>query len=388
MALLTRSSPAKPQRGYLTLSYRAQRALHQQSGRAGSPDDEGQAEDLRVFPHRRWSGGFCRVAYSAFGRPETMLAPHRNPAGKPRRAHRQAPRHLTSWGITKMKKNCNTKIAILIACYNRRSITLSALRRIAQVDALSREHSLQVFLLDDASPDGTGSAVRAQFPRVHVIEGTGNLFWNRGMIAAYKAAMAAGPWDSYVLMNDDIDFEPEDFMEMLRAHEQVNRVKPTIIVGSLTSLEGELLYSGFHRRSRYRPYKLAMAVPRPEEFVEVDTLSGNLVFVPGTVMTELDGLDPAYHHYHSDLDFGYRARKKDIKILLYTKPIGTATKNTMIKDNLSQPGVYRRFRFVFGRPDSVREYLRFNWQHGCRLLMPIYAVNIVTKMARDVIFGR
>ncbi|MBU2135728.1 MAG: glycosyltransferase [Alphaproteobacteria bacterium] len=54
------------------------------------------------------------------------------------------------------------RIAVVMACYNRRDTTLRCLRSLfAQLEPTV---SLDVYLLDDASSDGTGAAVRAEFP--------------------------------------------------------------------------------------------------------------------------------------------------------------------------------------------------------------------------------
>ena len=76
-------------------------------------------------------------------------------------------------------------IAVLLTCFNRRAKTLAALEALFKQDGAGTTFALNVFLVDDGSSDGTGDAVRGAFPQVHVIDGTGDLYWNGGMRRAF-----------------------------------------------------------------------------------------------------------------------------------------------------------------------------------------------------------
>jgi GT2 family glycosyltransferase len=88
---------------------------------------------------------------------------------------------------------------ILIPAHNRRALTLGCLASLRATDDLSR-HS--VIVIDDGSTDGTGDAVRADFPEVIVVRGDGSLFWTGAIALGMREAAArrAGPlfW-----LNDD-----------------------------------------------------------------------------------------------------------------------------------------------------------------------------------------
>lgn len=76
------------------------------------------------------------------------------------------------------------RIAALLTCFNRKEKTLQCLKSLFQVLP-----GCIVFLVDDASTDGTSDAVKQLFPEVHIIRGDGNLFWSRGMFTAWKEAV-------------------------------------------------------------------------------------------------------------------------------------------------------------------------------------------------------
>ena len=78
------------------------------------------------------------------------------------------------------------KIAVLMTCHNRKESTLRCLRGLPS--------DLDVFLVDDASTDGTSDAVREvsraeRDGRVEVREGNGSLYWAWGMALAWRASV-------------------------------------------------------------------------------------------------------------------------------------------------------------------------------------------------------
>src|SRR6266511_1183816 len=90
------------------------------------------------------------------------------------------------------------RVAAVMAAYNRRELTLACLRSLRAQPAPGV--TLDAFVLDDASTDGTGQAIAAEFPEAALLRGTGRLYWNGGMRTAFGAAIAgddcAGSWSS------------------------------------------------------------------------------------------------------------------------------------------------------------------------------------------------
>ena len=95
----------------------------------------------------------------------------------------------------------DVRVAVLMACHNRREHTLACLRALRAAEIEARQ-SCDVYLLDDGSSDGTVEAVANDFPRVHLLRGDGSLFWNRGMHRVFEAALGRG-YDFYLGLNDD-----------------------------------------------------------------------------------------------------------------------------------------------------------------------------------------
>ena len=79
------------------------------------------------------------------------------------------------------------RIAVLLTCHNRSEKTTACLHSLFQC-YLPSDFVLDVFLVDDGSTDGTAELVTEKFPKVIIIHGDGNLFWNRGMHLAWSYA--------------------------------------------------------------------------------------------------------------------------------------------------------------------------------------------------------
>jgi GT2 family glycosyltransferase len=89
-----------------------------------------------------------------------------------------------------MDSKSQMRLAVLMTCFNRKEMTLEALRSLfsqKQVEDLN----VTVYLVDDGSRDGTSQAVAERFPRVSILQGDGSLFWNGGMRKAFAEALTA-----------------------------------------------------------------------------------------------------------------------------------------------------------------------------------------------------
>ena len=244
------------------------------------------------------------------------------------------------------------RLAVLMACHNRRETTLRCLEALFAQEGLPPGFQSEVFLVDDGSTDGTSDAVRERFPHVFVIQGDGNLYWNRGMIRAWDEAAKQG-YDHYLWLNDDTTLLPGALVTLLDGSQRQNDW--CIICGAARSRKtGALTYSGYIMKKRNQDIR---ALVPNGDFQPCDFFNGNTVLVPRSVHEALGGLDPFFHHGIGDFDFGLRARKCGIPSLVTPEAVAYCEKSSALPrwrdPMISFRERWRHFRAPAG-PDAWR----------------------------------
>ncbi len=217
-------------------------------------------------------------------------------------------------------------IAVLLVCHNRRETTLRALRALALA---GRDATLIPVLFDDASNDGTVTAVLAEFPRTKIVEGDGTAFWNRGLHIAWTHARNL-PVDAFLWLNDDVELDRDAIARLLDAWRRVSAATSGhrfILVGATRGTDGVVTYSG--QRLIPSPFALRFRAVQPNDdsLATVDTFNGNIVLVPRAVIAEIGLNDPAFHHNLGDIDYGLRATKAGIAVRLLPGTLGLCERN-------------------------------------------------------------
>lgn len=194
-------------------------------------------------------------------------------------------------------------LAVLLTVHNRRDKTLECLQ-LLYIQLPMESYQVDVYLTDDGSTDGTPEAVKEQFPDVHIINGNGNLFWNRGMYTAWQEA-AKKDYDFYLWLNDDTYVYSNMLCALLKASSVKN--DKAIIVGATQSLDGKnITYGGRLANGK---------IPMPDgQLASVQYFNGNIVLVPSYVYNKLGNLDYYFTHSKGDFDYGLRALKAGIEM--------------------------------------------------------------------------
>lgn len=220
------------------------------------------------------------------------------------------------------------RLAVLMTCHNRRVKTTECLRAL-HACLLPPGVVLEIYLVDDGSRDGTSEAVRQEFPRVRILDGDGNLFWNGGMRRAFAAAMKDG-YDGYLWLNDDTILYPSALQTLLdcsRALAGLNGGRQDIVVGATCDPEsGVLTYGGLVNRSRLSP-RYYVHLPVSDQVQSCKTLNGNCVLVPAEVAKVIGNIDDAFIHAIGDWDYGFRARAAGFGIWMVPGFVGTCSQN-------------------------------------------------------------
>jgi GT2 family glycosyltransferase len=228
-------------------------------------------------------------------------------------------------------------IAVLITCHNRKEKTLSCLKALFDC-ILPDGYKLDVFLVDDGCTDGTTEAIKERFSQVNIIQGTGNLFWNRGMHLAWETAAKANDYDYYLWLNDDTYLYPNAIEEL---------------VSSCTVMDNEALIcstlqSCISRKATYGGLKNGHLLVPNSKIQECETMNGNCVLVPRVIYRKAGNLDYVFRHAMGDLDYGYRVRKAGFKLYVSPDYLGTCEKNsTLPKWCLKTTPLWKRIKLLY-----------------------------------------
>jgi GT2 family glycosyltransferase len=253
------------------------------------------------------------------------------------------------------------RVHAILACHNRRGMTIRALRELRSQAAVVAD--LTVTLFDDGSTDGTAAAVRSEFPNVHILQGDGSAFWARSMAMAEQHVLSDSSTsdDDFILwLNDDVLLLPDALGRVL----QVAVVNPgAVVVGAMRDPEAPVTtYSGVVKLGRH-PLRYARVDPGTTE-ISVDAFNGNFVLTPVRVARMLGGIDGEYSHAWADVDYGYRCGTAGVPVILASGYAGVCPTNPP-PDYSGLRAAWKHFTGIKGG-GNARSLARILRRHGGR----------------------
>lgn len=228
------------------------------------------------------------------------------------------------------------KIAILLTCYNRKSKTISCLNSVLQArDFYNRNNAdilnLHFILTDDKCTDGTPEAVRQilQYECHTIVQADGNAYWAGGMRLAWSQALSKGPFNFYLLLNDDTIMRENCFSELIDTHRYclshftqggvytafINDpdIEKVITYGAKKYTKG-IFSSAVEMLPIGKPQKCTMP-------------NANILLVSDNVCNQIGILSEDYIHSAADLDYGLRAVKAGCPVLTTSNICGSCKKD-------------------------------------------------------------
>lgn len=237
------------------------------------------------------------------------------------------------------------KIAVLLTSFNRRETTVKCLRGLPRDGDLT----LKVYLTDDRSTDGTADAVRAEFPDVVLLNGSGSDFWAGGMRRSFAEAMKSD-FDYYLWLNDDSDLDRGFLRRMVDAAESLsNDYVARIIVGNFRSSDGsQTTYGGVIFPSWWRR-TTPVIVYSNKELVRCESFNGNCVLISAQAVERVGNIDTCFTHGLGDFDYGSRATALGVPIFVLPGYVGACDRNPPTNTHLDDAlPLSRRWQLVRG----------------------------------------
>ena len=262
------------------------------------------------------------------------------------------------------------RIAALLTVFNRKEKTLSCLHSLER--NIRDSFILDVYLTNDGCTDGTEIEVKKQFPWVKIINGDGNLYWNRGMYTAWCEAEKRD-YDFYLWVNDDMLIYDDSVENLLStSHDKDDKA---IIVGFTTnSTKDKITYGGRTHESRL--------ITQVNGVTRCSTFNGNFVLVPRYVYLKVGKNDPVFHHAIGDSDYGLRAEKLNIPCFIAKDSCGVCdAHSTLPKCFDPQVPFLERCKWMYkpgGNGANPNEFFVFRKRHyGLLSAIKTYITNIL-----------
>ncbi|MGB9430202.1 MAG: glycosyltransferase family 2 protein, partial [Gammaproteobacteria bacterium] len=276
------------------------------------------------------------------------------------------------------------KIAVIILNFN------SAIHTLRCVDSIYKHAAelLNVTLVvvdNHSEPVDKDRLTPLAAKNVTLIYSDKNLGFSGGMMLGARSIEA----EYYFFLNNDCEFQNDVLVTLSHFMEADARValcsgsmfdtngQPRTSFNYFPSLALTLFGSGLLRLlhpNRYPNRRKQYTRPVP-----VDVVTGAAMFVRGTVLWKLGGLDTGYFLYCEEEDFALRIRKAGWRIYLVPQArimhIGGASSS----DSELRPALRREFYISFFR------YLRLHHGSGYAL---IFRLLIAVKMLRRAITGK
>lgn len=198
----------------------------------------------------------------------------------------------------------------------------SVLKAIQEIDS-------EIFVIDNASVDGSVEMLKKQFPTVNLIQNSNNL----GFSKANNQAISKAKGEYILLLNPDTIVEEDCFHKLLSF---MTKNKKAGAIG-VKMLNGEGKYLPESKRGFPSPsvafYKfsgLSKLFPKSKvfgkyhlsfldsnEIHEVDVLAGAFMFIRKSVLEIIGPLDEDFFMYGEDIDLSYRIQKAGFQNYYY-----------------------------------------------------------------------
>ncbi|NIM19722.1 MAG: glycosyltransferase [Candidatus Latescibacteria bacterium] len=205
------------------------------------------------------------------------------------------------------------KVAVIVLTWNGKHLTLPCLESLMD----SRYPRTEIFLVDNASTDGTADAVEEKYgERIRIIRNQANLGFAGGNNVGIQHAMDGGA-DFVLLLNNDTLVDPEMIDHLVKAimeQPQAGIAGPKIFYESPPD---QIWFAGgevFLGRGTARHIGIRERDQGQHDTIrEVDYVSGCALMAGREVFEKIGLLDPIYEAYFEDTDFCMRAKMKGFR---------------------------------------------------------------------------
>ncbi len=263
-------------------------------------------------------------------------------------------------------------LSIVITSYNTSDYLAKCL---SSIFASTDIEDFEVFVVDNDSKDDSVEMVARDFPKVHLIANDANL----GFAKANNRALSETQGRYVLLLNPDTELRPTTLAEMV----SVMDARPDVGLAGLKLLrqDGEMdvacrrgfptpfnSLTKFLRLDRIFPKSRIfggynLSYKDPDGDYEVDSIVGAFMFLRREVLHEVGLLDENYFMFGEDIDWCYRIKRSDWKVLyLGSKEILHVKGASVSQNQRAMNSHFHQAMYIFHKTHLVQKYPFFiNW---------------------------
>lgn len=209
------------------------------------------------------------------------------------------------------------KLSIIIGNYNTYYLTL---RCIESIQKNKPKFLFEVIVIDDASPDGSGSKLKLlekNFDNLKVILNTKN----SGYVRTNNTGLKNSKGEYKLLLNSDTLIHPNSIDKLIEFAEK----NPSAgVVGSkLVNKDGSLQGSCYNFPTLFNVINYKKFVPKNNTPIVVDAVVGAVFLITPKAYELIGNLNEKYISYFEDLDYCREVKRKELKVYYLPESVVT-----------------------------------------------------------------
>jgi GT2 family glycosyltransferase len=259
-------------------------------------------------------------------------------------------------------KTADLKIAILVASYNRKQKTIGFLKSLITQQHFS-ELQTDIYLLDDASTDGTADLVSSTYPFIKILKGDGNLFWAGGMRKVWNYAISQKKYDLFFLFNDDVVLFDYAFEKLISNYAKINQPGVVLIGSTISPSSNKISYGGF-RLNNIKYSKYNFVLPDEQSLTGCHMANANILLVDCHTIEKIGVFDALYTHSLADFDYTLSAYRAGLSVLVAPGYYGYCEDDHGVNWLSASHSFQDRLKYLYSNKGlAYKEYLYYIKKH-------------------------
>lgn len=219
-------------------------------------------------------------------------------------------------------------LAIVLTCFNRKEKTQACLKSLLNDQSnIVKRMNIQLYICDDHSTDGTKDMLKTYYPKAEIVDGTGSLFWARGMAKALERAKKE-QHDYYLMINDDVVFAENALDIMFDSYWSLENTFAAVSGATKDAETGAYTYGGIITL-KCGNKKVDKSVFPQKPCQKCDLANWNCFLMSRELFALVGDIDDYYEHSMADFDYSKRIGQSGGLIYVSNDYVGTCSRNSI-----------------------------------------------------------